>query len=308
MSNRRSSHAGFTLIEMIVVLVVLGMAMAAIFPAIGNMMRSGSRSAAVSQASSEAGIAARMFEQDVRRALGNRATGERTDVALNQATIPSLAANNLAYSDIRIASPVRLVINADVIPQNGGIEQVEWILRRNSPMCGEVQGTTNANWCLQRRVMNAGGGQLTSEIPVKGRGLYPANITTCAPTLPAIAVRVFCYEEALPRSGQYTLAGWTATCDSLWLNDGASPNRTERANNSTRITTQHNRVDVVTNTNTSISRLDRVVTINASMFAGGAFGRASERSYEHVSVSIRSRESEAYLEAIMCGTKGRWGQ
>jgi hypothetical protein len=263
-----------------------------------------------------------MLESDIKKALGARGTGERTDtttVGIQAATIPSLHANNPTFSDIRVAGPTRLQINADVLPGSPGIEVVEWRLFSGGtfPQCGDT-GRSGRNWCLRRTVTSSTG--TIGETLTKGRGDYPANITSCAPVgaansgtgLPAIPLRVFCYEEAVPapRAGAAPpgspttyRANWSPTCLERWWSDG--PNASGAAvTTSTRITTEHNRVDGLT----SIARIDRIISVNASVYAGGAYGKASELSYEHVSATIRSREGEAYREAIMCGTKGRWGQ
>lgn len=335
------------MIEMIVVLVVLGMAMAAIFPAIGNMLRTSSRSSAMSQASSEAGGAARLFEYDVRRAMGNRGTGERTDLAGSAVTISALTANNPNFSDIVEAGPTRLVVNTDAIPAVAGIERVTWEYVSNNASCGD-RNRLNQNWCLRRTVVAANG--TTVEIPVKGRGTYPTNTSTCGPNPvdvgaqlgmpgataavrglalnPINGVRVFCYQESVPaadtnsndgvggmRAGSQQIYDnfnmWTANCHQRWMSGqypqpGTSPNVATVTLGASRWPTRHNLVDLPNTT--SISRLDRITTVSAGILAGGAHGRANERSYEIVTVSIRSREGEAYREAIMCGTRAGWGR
>jgi prepilin-type N-terminal cleavage/methylation domain-containing protein len=324
MSGRRRTDAGFTLIEMIVVLVVLGMAMAAIFPAIGNMLRSGARASSMSQAASEADIAASLLLSDVKKAVGSRGTGERTDTAsvgATAATIPSLSMDggpggNPALADIREAGPTRLILNADVLPTVAGIEQVDWQLLSgaNNPLCGDFSRYNGRNWCIRRTVSTAGGNRIMAETLTKGRGDYPTNLTTCADPaqLPAITTRLFCFQEAVPRATNGAPAGspnaynnvWSPSCLQQWFSDASGPNRTQLNTNSGRINTVHNKVDPAS----SIARIDRIVTVNASIYGGGGYGRASELSYEHVSASVRSRQGEAYHEAIMCGTKARWGQ
>lgn len=309
MIRRPDTERAFTLIEMIIVLVLLGLAMAAIFPAIGNMLKSGSRSSSVAQASSEAGITARILESDVRKALGARGTGERTDTAtvgVAAATIPALAQANPAMSDIRVAGPTRLRINADVLPTVNGIEQVDWqLLTGNNPLCGDASRYTGRNWCIRRTVFSSAGGQLVGETLAKGRGDFPSNVTTCAPGLPAIQLRLFCYEEAIPGNGAPpAYAGsWTPNCSEVTLADGPNAANAQLTPSSPRYATVHNRIETY-----SIARVDRIVTVNASIYAGGGYGKSSELSYEHASIAIRSHEGEAYREAIMCGTKARWGQ
>jgi prepilin-type N-terminal cleavage/methylation domain-containing protein len=350
MTMRRpaATERAFTMIEMIVVLVVLGMAMAAIFPAIGNMLRTSSRSSAISQASSEAGGAARLFEYDVRRAVGNRGTGDRDDLGSNTATISALTANNTTWSDIVEAGPTRLTVNTDAIPAVAGIERVTWEYLANNAVCGD-RNKLNQNWCLRRTVVASNG--TTVEIPTKGRGTYPTNTSTCGPNPqdvaaqqgisagqaslrgialnPLAGVRVFCYQESVPAANTNTgdsTAGtragssviytnfntWTSSCHQRWMDGqyaqpGTSPNTAQVTLASAgRWTTRHNLVDAPGTS--TISRLDRITTVSAAILAGGAHGRANERSYEVVTVSIRSRESEAYREAIMCGIRAGWGR
>ena len=304
-----TTERAFTLIEMIIVLVLLGLAMGAIFPAIGNMLRSGSRSSSVAQASSEAGTTARMLESDIKKALGARGTGERTDtnvVGASTATIPALNMGNPAVSDIRIAGPTHLRINADVLPNVNGIEQVDWqLLTGNNPLCGDVSRYTGRNWCIRRSVLSAGNNPILGETLAKGRGDYPSGITTCASGLPAIQLRLFCYEEAIPGAGAPAnyVGSWTPNCSEVVLPDGPNAANAQLTPSSPRWPTKHNEIETY-----SIARVDRIVSVNASIYAGGGYGKTSELSYEHASVTIRSHEGEAYREAIMCGTKARWGQ
>ena len=315
-------QAGFTLIEMVVVLIVLALAMAAIFPAIGNLLNGGTRNAASGQATGEAGLVAKLIEEDIKTALGDRGTGERSDSvsfpganAIRTATIPALDAGDASplYADIVAASPTRLVLNADALDTNPGVEEVEWVLTQNSTaLCGETD-TAGNNWCLRRIVRGAGGGAvLAAEVATKSRGTYPQTTSCGGSNLPS-AVRVFCYQEAYPGAGNpnnYVWnGGWTANCTLAWTTDGNSANSGAAVRTLTsppRIPTRHNAVDPAGST--SISRLDRIVTVGASVLAGGGFGKAGERSYENLETAVRSRENEAYREAIMCGLRAGWGR
>lgn len=317
---RTRIESAFTLVEVIITLVLLAVAMAAIFPAIANMMRGNTRSAASSQASGEAGIVARLLESDVRAALGNRGTGERVTVsaaALPSAasTIASLSLRQTTISDIYAAGPQRLHLNADVYP-NAGIERVEWDLLIDRAECGDRDRTTGSNFCIQRRIATAANTTLTVEIVARGRGTYPVNTTNCAPGVVAITIpRLFCFRESVSDAGNpadYDWdGGWRPICNVRWnqAGPGTSPNTagtpltlTTAAN----IPTSHNAVDAPNSTR--ISRLDRITTVGASILAGGGFGKSSERSYEQVEIAIRSRENEAYREAIMCGARAGWGR
>lgn len=310
------SERAFTLIEMVVAMAVLGIAMAAIFPAIGNMLRSSNRMVAVSQSSSEASQAARMLERDIRQAKGRRSTGDGTGPfstigVLHQQTPPTPPVScwvSACIADIVAAGPASLTFNADVLDWPG-IERVTWRVLQNSWSCG---GTATDNWCIVRSVANQNGGWMSAEVVAKARGAYPA-VTTCAPagvTLPDVPIRLFCYEEAVPGTppaeGSYSFGTWTNTCTPsyAWGAPGISPNAQLVTFGSQRRVTSHNAVDGAT----SIDRLDRITGISASIFAGGGYGRATERSYEHVTTSIRSRESENYREAIMCGARSGWGK
>lgn len=312
-------HAGFTLVEMVVVLVVLALAMAAIFPAVGNLLSGSSRGAASGQATGEAAVVAKMIEEDIKTARGDRSTGELSDsstftgaAAMRSATIPALtsAATNSRNADIVLAGPTRLILNSDVLAASAGIEQVEWVLTLNSKArCGETD-RSGKNWCLRRIVRAPGGGAvLAAEVATKSRGTYPQTTSCGSNALPS-RVRVFCYKEAYPGTGSsssYTWnTGWTPNCSMAWTNTSTSPNTGDRVvtHRTTRITTRHNRVEPAA----SISRLDRVVEIGASVLAGGGFAKAGERSYDNLQTAIRSRENEAYREAIMCGLRAGWGR
>jgi prepilin-type N-terminal cleavage/methylation domain-containing protein len=315
-ARRATGESGFTLLELMVTLVLLALAMAAIFPAIGNMYRNNGRSAASSQAVGEAGIAARLLESDVRAALGDRGTGERvmtstTTLAVRIATIPALngAGATQSMADIRQAGPTRLYINADVVP-TAGIERVEWELLQDNATCGDRDRATNRNFCLQRRVFSSAGAILSTEVPVRGRGAYPTGTRSCGSGTAVLATaRVFCFQEAVPNNGNASdyvwNSTWNANCSMRWnqVGPGTSPNNANVAVTQ-RIPTLHNAVEGPT----SISRLDRIVAVGAKIIAGGGYGKAGERTYEHVETAIRARESEAYREAIMCGTRAGWGR
>lgn len=314
------SERAFTLIEMIIVLVLLALAMLAVFPAIGNMLRGNSRTAASAQATGEVGVAARLLESDIRAALGERGTGERvmisnTPIGSAESTILSLHQRDPDVSDIVAASPTDLTINADVY-SNPGIERVRWrLVLNNATICGDAD-RSGRNFCLERSVRTAGGAVLSVEVPIRGRGTYPTSTRTCATGAPIINTpRVFCYQESMPGTGatagsaaRYVWnGGWIPTCTSSWNAPGTpSPTLTPVGLTSTRIYTRHNAVDPANST--SITRLDRITGVGAVLISGGGFGRANERSYDHVEITIRSRESEAYKEAIMCGTRAGWGR
>ncbi|MCW2923872.1 MAG: hypothetical protein JWM98_1276 [Thermoleophilia bacterium] len=302
--TRTRADGAFTMIEMIVVMVVLGLAMAAIFPAIGNIMRGSGRGAASSQATGDAGTASRMLEEDIRSALGDRGTGERTDienagaVGVRLNAISALNSPAAINHDIVVAGPTHLRLNADVLPA-AGIESIDWQLWEDDARCGD-RSDDGHNWCLTRTVTGGGGG--TSEVAVRSRGTYPQT-STCAPgNALAAAKRIFCYQEAHPTTNSYTWnAGWTSACTSEWRKDG--PNAADTSI-PTGYTLKHNAVDPITR----ISRLDRVITVGAVLLAGSGFGNANERSYENITVAIRSHEGESYREAIMCGTRAGWGR
>lgn len=307
----------FTLIEMIVVLVLLAVAMAVIFPSIGNMLRTSGRASASSQASGDARIAANLFETDIKTAVGGRSTGDRTDNALfsgttatTLSTVSSLNALGAGISDIVTAGPLLLVVNSDVLTTNAGPERVSWTYLENSVTCGD-RSDLNTNWCLQRIVRTQAGAVLTSEVIVRARGTL-GTTSSCYPGAVA-AKRIFCYEEAVPALvapsvNRYTWdAGWSATCNQNWLTDATSPNQAPVAGyglGTTTYTLKHNGAEPTTR----ISRLDRIVAVGATMQSGGAFGNATERGYETIEVAIRARENEAYKEAIMCGSRAGWGR
>lgn len=309
-------ETAFTMIEMIVTMVLLGLAMMVVYPALANILGGSARGAASSQAGGEAVIAARMLEEDVRRAVGNRSTGDRSDgnqlpgtTGIRVSTITALTAgaSDPQYPDILVAGRFDLVLNSDVL-NAPGIERVTWRRVVNSPTCGDV-GAGGRNWCMERTVRSAAGAVLTSEVVVKHRGTFPAIVSSCAPGI--TGSRVFCYQEAYPGTGGATAyvwnGGWSPRCTVAWRTDG--PNAPTGANltTTTRIATRHNAVDTVQRPS-SIGRIDRIMTVGAVMFAGGGYANAGERNYENVTVGIRSRENEAYREAIMCGLRAGWGR
>ncbi len=298
--NRRTD-AGFTLIEMIVAMILFTVAIAAILPAIINTRDATTRQAALSQADGDVKIAAKLFEQDVRSARGMRGTGDRNGAsgAGTASTVGSLSMPLGPAHDVIVATPTQFSIFADVLPEPAAtpvIERVDWRLVTDSPVCGTRLQPGNTNWCLTRSVQSATG--TTSEVVVASRGTVPAS-TSCFPpgTPTSPQQRMFCYEISEPVGGYNYSAGWTSRCRASWFAPGSLD-----AMPATVIATRHNAVD----TGTSINQLDRITTVGAALQSGGAYGLATERSYEGTQVSLRSRESPAYREAIMCGSRIGW--
>jgi len=314
-SPRASHESAFTLIELVIGLVLLALLFAAIFPALTNLTTRSDRSSSTSISTSDTSIAARLFESDMRQIRGNRGTD---DVFVStSSTIASLSSTNGATHDIVVASPTRLVVNADVLDTGvTAIERVTWELVSDgtaAATCG-----TGSTWCFVRTVTNAAATTtLSSEVVTHGSGTAPTSRTcttsnTTADPLPDLGTsrpRVFCYQEAIISGvgAQYNkFETWTPACTQTWRADQTSSNANygeASIAGTTPISMQHNAVDALA----SISPLDRIVTIGGVLYADSKYRNTQERSYENVSVSVRSREGRAYRQAILCGYRQALG-
>ena len=316
-SRRRHDEGGFTLLELVIVMVVLGIAMAVIGPAIANMMRGSQRSAAAVSAELQSQFVGRLFEADVRSALGDRTTGDRQDLGadITPATVEALEDGAAASHDVVRAGATRLEVHADVLDSNAGPEHVTWRLVTNNAACGSRSRTTNENWCVLRevRALGGGGGPITAEVVSQGRGPFPiAN--RCGLGNRA---ELFCYYRSVPTNAG---GAWPTNAWNAWRPGGGwTSNCTEGPNAfnfgagtgvpfSQWVRTRHHNVQGETGHDTRISRLDTITRIEAFLPSGASFGRASEQTFEQAEVVIRARTSPAYQQAIMCGSRAGWGQ
>jgi prepilin-type N-terminal cleavage/methylation domain-containing protein len=292
--RRASRERGFTLLELVVVLILMGIASAAIFPAIVSMNHTTSRTTALSSASGEVLTGARLLERDIRGAAGDRSMGNRTDLAANikASVITALDSPQASLHDVLSATPTQLELNSELLSTVPGIERITWQLRQNVATCGDRDRALNRNWCVVRTVANSAGAVLTSEVVVRGRGAYPSTSSCYSGAVSA--QRLFCYR--VNENANYTWnGGWTPTmCTQTWrdLNFASFPG-------GPGITTRHNGFMAATR----IYPVDRITTIGVTLPAGGGYGDSSERVLQTMEVTPRSRQGEAYQQAIMCGAR-----
>ena len=290
----RRDH-GFTLLELVIVMVLLGVASASIFPAIASMGHSTSRTTALSQASGEVQTGSRLLERDIRGAAGDRSMGNRSDLATNPkaSVLTALDSTTPALHDVLVATPTQLVVNSEFLASEPGIERIAWQLRQDSTTCGDRDSRLNRNWCVVRTVSNAAGTAVSSEVVVRGRGAYPVT-SSCFAGATSIA-RLFCYRVNENASYVWN-AGWTPTsCRQTWrdLNSTLTPGTGWVTN------VRHNGFAGAMR----LHQTDLITTIGVTLPAGGGYGDSSERVLQTMEVTPRSRQGEAYQQAIMCGAR-----
>lgn len=302
---RTSTHhrleRGFTMIEMIVVLVLIGLASASIFPAITSMMRSSTRSAALTSSSGDGRIAERIAEHDIRGASAARSNGDRSDLGTSDSSVVDALNSTLpARHDILEANATRLRLWTEVLRSSAGPEDVTWELRENVDTCGSAA----PNWCVVRTVRPTTGTPI-SEVVTRGRKAFPASI----PNNPCgNGKRLFCYRTSTARSFRWN-NNWnnkvcnTATagscagaprpnCEIAWANLTSTFGAGGWVNN-----VQHNGFDGAV----QLHQLDLITSIVVILPSGGGFGATSERTFSTTELTIRARQGEAYQRAIMCG-------
>lgn len=292
---RAIRERGFTLLEMIVVLVLLGIASAAVFPAITSMLRSSTRATAVAGASGDGRAAERIIEHDIRSAAGARSKGNRSDLTDPRASVIQALNSTLPAShDILAATPTMLRFNTEAIRGNATRETVTLQLLQNSPTCGE-NGRDGRNWCITRTVQ--AGGVTTAEVLTRGRAAFPAAANL--PVSPCDATsgtrqRLFCYRLAESSSYRWD-AGWRpGGCRTRWTD----LNSTLGGNGWIR-NVDHNGFDPPV----QIHQLDLITEVSVLVPTGGGFGSTSERTFTTTELTIRARQGEAYNQAIMCGAR-----
>ncbi|MCW2961236.1 MAG: hypothetical protein JWM90_1623 [Thermoleophilia bacterium] len=287
-------EAGFTMLELLIVIILLGIASASIFPAIFSMGHSTTRSTALSQAQGEVKIGARLLERDIRGAAGDRSMGNRTDLDTNPraSVIQALNSATSGLHDVLLATSTRLTINSEAMSSVPGIERIAWDLRQNNVVCGDRDSRLNRNWCVVRTISSSAGAVLSSEVVVRGRGAYPAT-STCYPGATTM-VRLFCYR--LNENARYGWnTGWTPTmCRQTWRDLNTTFGTAGWVNN-----VRHNGFTPAVR----LHQTDLIITIGIVLPAGGGYGQTSERVIQTVEVTPRSRQGEAYQQAIMCGDR-----
>ncbi len=294
MSPRRTtSERGFTLLELIIVLVLLGVASAALFPSIVSMLGSSTRSAALSGATGDGRVAERTVEHDIRSALAFRSNGNRADLTdPGSSVIQALDSATATSHDIVRASPTQLIIYTEALATSAGPERVTLELQQDQALCGE-HGRDGRNWCLLRTVQGAG--TTISEVLTRGRSAFPTTI----PNSPCgTGSRLFCYRlSENPGGGNaYRWDGsWRPKlCATRWTDLNSTFGGAGWINN-----VQHNGFDPAVR----MHQLDLITEISVTLPTGGGFGATSERTFSTTELALRSRQGEAYQQAIMCGAR-----
>lgn len=283
------------MLELVIVLVLLAIASSALFPSIISMLRSSTRSAAISGAAGDGRVAERFVEHDIRGAQAARSNGNRHDVTTPGASVISaLDSSTATFHDVIRASPMLLSFYSETRLSTAGPELITLELQQDVDLCGD-RGQDGRNWCLIRTVV--GGGVTTSEVITRGRSAFPTTV----PNSPCgSGSRIFCYRvsENVGGPGRYRWnVQWTPTsCSSTWtdLNMTFTPTGGDWIMN-----VVHNGFDPAVR----IHRLDLITTIAVTLPTGGGFGATSERTFSTTELTLRSRQGEAYQQAIMCGAR-----
>lgn len=305
----RSAERGFTIIEMVVALVLFAIAMAAVLPALGNMLDMGNRGAANAQASADSSYALQLAEGDLRRAIANRSSGEFEATGLS--VVAALTSMSTNTHDIISAGPTRLQLWSDALGTSAGPELVTYELREQTTRnaAGPCDRQSRTSWCVLRTVRTAGGAS-TIEVVAHGSGTFPLDsscIPTTGATAPAPAKRLFCYQHKVPASAgslntRYSWAGWNSGCVASWNAPPAPAGNwnTTNVGLGAAIPTFHDRVR---SNRSSISALDTITAIGIVLPAGGRTEGARGLATRVTTVDLRNRASEEYLSAIMCGDR-----
>lgn len=311
----RRGERGFTIIEMVVGLVLVGVMLAVALPSLSNLLGFANRAAAESDAAGDAQYLAALIEHDLRQAAAPRAFG----LATGTNVIASLGTARAQDHDLLFAGPRALMFWSDVAPTPGP-EVVRWYLVRNSPMCD--QATARGNWCVVRDVMSGAvaalptSGTVVREVVATGKGSFPST-GVCAPGIPA-GDRLFCYKfEAPARAGviaSYDWANWVPTCSSFWgspstpagsnWNDGggavmAGTGERGVAHQAPRLSVAHSRFGAAS----TIASLDRVTAVGVVAPGGGRVDGDSSRGLLVGGVDLRNRSTAEYRTAILCGAR-----
>ncbi len=304
MSGAARHERGFTLLEMVVVLVLLALASMVMFPSVVSMLRAGTRSAALSASSGDGRIAERLVEHDVRGAAAARSNGSRPDAGTpTSSVIDALNAPSRDLHDVLEATPTRLRIWSEALRSSPGPEIVTWELREDASECS----TQTPNWCVVRTVEPSVGATL-SEVVTRGRTAFPQGIPNnpCSGATPT--KRLFCYRTSTAQSFVWN-QNWNdrvcnTTTTSCSTGTPAPTCRIQWASLDSAFGSggwvtgvQHNGFDP----SVQLHQLDLVTGVAVILPSGGGYGMTSERTFNVTEVAIRSRQGDAYQRAIMCG-------
>lgn len=314
---------GFTLVEMMIALCILGIAVAAIVPAFGMFRTIGDRSVAESSAEGQGRAALALLRHDLGHSIGARSSGSREDT---DSVISALDSLDPAQHDLLLVGPRVLEFWSDVLPATGpgGFkpERVRWFLATDSTLC---DAKAPRNWCVVRDVMTGGAGGAPSgmqrEVMTHGVGAFPvSNSDQCSPAGTSSVPRLFCYSYAAPLPGpgsavSYQFATWTPACEDSWKDPGygSTPWNSSGGTPFTQMegssalysgfTITDGRIDVnhenfSTQQISSIDRITRVgVVLPSSARSEGAVADST-----HLEIlDMRARTNAEYDQAILCG-------
>lgn len=333
MMNVRRPHAGFTIIELVIGLTLMLVVMALVSPAIANLAQVGRTSANSVSAQSDVGNALEMFRNDTRRMraplrgttpqeviaeLSCEATGLRCPPTPpgGDGTCASGWCPYNRYHDIIFATPTRFGFWADVIAVNPGTEYVEWRLYHNVRTYGGPPQWRIMRTVRDQRDPNMDGLPLSTEVVAWGTNDFP--VTDRCPSVTPPTQRLFCFSELVVGDGSWTnyRNAWEAVkCTGSFGSDAENsdpqpPNPFNRLQSpadhwgdaAIRYPTEHGHF-IPGRIRSTISRADRIsaAAIYVPSAAGGS--SASSMAMQSLGAPVRSRQTHAYLTAIMCGRR-----
>lgn len=295
----QASQRGFTIIELLVAMVLLGIVLAGVAPLLINVSSTGRQGHVDSRSLSDVAIAGALIQSDLgaMRAV-DRSTG--TNEVAGVSLVASLMVADPRDHDIQFASPTALVFYADVLSLPYS-EEVSIYLEQPG-VAPPPQGRNycnDARWCLIRQVRQVNPSRVVAaEVLASARGGFPVS-SQCQGG-GQVRLRIFCYSESAPVRG-YAVPGWTEQCDTspfTEINEAGQSWSWNMGRQQTKIADP-----LYFGENTGFYRLDRVTQVRFMPLAGVQLGGDAARKRLDQEMTIRNHLSPEYRRAIMCGVR-----